>query len=239
VLPLATEARADSQVRLVVGTSDGTVTVQPMVWADLAESRTSAPALVDATPVADTLGRRILAAHLNALLTELAADTTSTSAVVHVDASGAPARAHWSNYCLAPANARSGLGGSAGRAVRGLAGEHDRVGVVVAVSCDRRGSAPIPLAFGMLLAIKSHTRHTEGEDALARSAILLVRFPVLADRLRTDHLPAGTRPDATIDADPLWQHPTVRQVLGKHSLDTLARCLGRRRRSRPSRRRVY
>jgi hypothetical protein len=81
-------------------------------------------------------------------------------------------------------------------------------------------------AFGMLLAIKSHTRHTEEDDAIARSAILLVRFPVLAEQLRTDHS-AATHRDTTSGTDDQWRRLDVRQVVGTHSLDTLARCLGR------------
>lgn len=74
-------------------------------------------------------------------------------------------------------------------------------------------------ALGMLLAIKRHVRHTEDDDALARAAILLVRFPVLAARLRFDDLSNGT--------DPCWRLPGVRDVLGGCSLESLARCLGR------------
>jgi hypothetical protein len=54
---------------------------------------------------------------------------------------------------------------------------------------------------------------------MARAAILLVRFPTLAARLRLDELPYGT--------DPCWHLPAVRDVLGVCSLESLARCLGR------------
>jgi hypothetical protein len=71
----------------------------------------------------------------------------------------------------------------------------------------------------MLLAVRTHVRHTEDDDAMARAAILLVRFPVLAARLRLDELPYGT--------DPCWYLPGVRDVLGGCSFKSLARCLGR------------
>lgn len=74
-------------------------------------------------------------------------------------------------------------------------------------------------ALGMLRAVRTHVRHTEDDDAMARAAILLVRFPVLAARLRLDDLPNGT--------DPCWHLPGVRDVLGGCSLESLARCLGR------------
>ncbi|MGH3917270.1 MAG: P-loop NTPase fold protein [Pseudonocardiaceae bacterium] len=74
-------------------------------------------------------------------------------------------------------------------------------------------------AVGMLRAIMIHVQHTEDDDAMARAAILLVRFPVLADRLRHDDLLNGT--------DPCWHLPGVRDVLGGCSLESLARCLGR------------
>jgi hypothetical protein len=74
-------------------------------------------------------------------------------------------------------------------------------------------------ALGMLRAIRTHVRHTEDDDALARVAILLIRFPLLAARLRFDDLSHGT--------DPCWQLPGVRNVLGECSLESLARCLGR------------
>ncbi|HEY8472788.1 MAG TPA: P-loop NTPase fold protein, partial [Natronosporangium sp.] len=74
-------------------------------------------------------------------------------------------------------------------------------------------------ALGMLQAIRRHVQHTETDDAMARAAILLVRFPVLAARLRDDH-----RLDP---ADTLWSRPGVRAVLGECSLESLARCLGR------------
>lgn len=72
---------------------------------------------------------------------------------------------------------------------------------------------------GMLLAIKTHVGHTEDEDAMARAAILLVRFPGLAARLRRDDLLNG--------ADPWWELPGVRDVVGSCGLESLARCLGR------------
>ncbi|MGH8940590.1 MAG: P-loop NTPase fold protein, partial [Actinomycetes bacterium] len=74
-------------------------------------------------------------------------------------------------------------------------------------------------ALGMLRAIMTHVRHTEDDDAMARAAILLVRFPVLAARLRLDELP--------YDTDPCWQFPGVRDVLGGCRVESLARCLGR------------
>jgi KAP family P-loop domain len=74
-------------------------------------------------------------------------------------------------------------------------------------------------ALGMLRAIRTHVQHTEDDDAMARAAILLVRFPVLAARLRLDDLSNGT--------DPCWHLPCVRDVLGGRSLESLARCLGR------------
>jgi hypothetical protein len=74
-------------------------------------------------------------------------------------------------------------------------------------------------ALGMLRAIMIHVRHAEDDDAMARAAILLVRFPVLAARLRFDDLSNGT--------DPCWRLPGVRDVLGGCSLESLARCLGR------------
>jgi hypothetical protein len=74
-------------------------------------------------------------------------------------------------------------------------------------------------ALGMLKAIKIHVRHTEDDDALARAAILLVRFPVLAAQLRFDDLSNGK--------DPCWRLPSVQEVLGGCGLESLARCLGR------------
>jgi hypothetical protein len=74
-------------------------------------------------------------------------------------------------------------------------------------------------ALGMLRAVRIHVRHTEDDDTLARAAILLVRFPTLAARLRFDDLSDGT--------DPCWHLPGVRHVLGGCSLESLARCLGR------------
>jgi hypothetical protein len=74
-------------------------------------------------------------------------------------------------------------------------------------------------AWGMLQAIMIHVRHTEDDDAMTRAAILLVRFPVLADQLRHNDLPN--------DTDPCWHLPGVRDVLGECSLKSLARCLGR------------
>lgn len=82
VVSLATVPDVDGRVRLAFGT-DGSVTVAPVAWDS--EPRMSAPAQVDSTRVRDGLRRRILAAHLGALLSELAADSDSTSAVVHVD----------------------------------------------------------------------------------------------------------------------------------------------------------
>jgi hypothetical protein len=74
-------------------------------------------------------------------------------------------------------------------------------------------------ALGMLHAIRTHVRHAEDDDAMARAAILLVRFPVLAARLRFDDLSNST--------DSCWHFPGVRDVLGGCSLESLARCLGR------------
>jgi hypothetical protein len=74
-------------------------------------------------------------------------------------------------------------------------------------------------ALGMLRAIEAHVQHAEDDDAMARAAILLVRFPTLAARLRFDDLSNGT--------DPCWRLPCVRDVLGGCSLESLARCLGR------------
>ncbi|MGH3622541.1 MAG: P-loop NTPase fold protein, partial [Sciscionella sp.] len=83
VVSLATVPDVDGRLRLAFGGIDGSVTVAPVTWGS--EPRMSAPAQVDSTRVRDGLGRRILAAHLGALLSELAADSDSTSAVVHVD----------------------------------------------------------------------------------------------------------------------------------------------------------
>ena len=74
-------------------------------------------------------------------------------------------------------------------------------------------------AWGMLRAVQIHVEHTEDDDTMARAAILLVRFPVLAARLRLDDLPNGT--------DLCWHLPGVQDVLGGRSLESLARCLGR------------
>ncbi|HEX6468872.1 MAG TPA: P-loop NTPase fold protein [Streptosporangiaceae bacterium] len=74
-------------------------------------------------------------------------------------------------------------------------------------------------ALGMLEAVRLHVGHTESDDALARAAILLVRFPALAARLRLDDLIVGN--------DPSWDLPGVRDVLQGSSLESLARCLGR------------
>lgn len=74
-------------------------------------------------------------------------------------------------------------------------------------------------ALGMLDVVRAHVRHTEDDDAMARAAILLVRFPVLAARLRLD--------DIVNDKDPCWNLPGVRDVRDKCSLESLARCLGR------------
>jgi WD40 repeat protein len=82
VFSLATVPEVDGRVRLAFGT-DGSVTVAPVPWGS--EPRMSAPAQVDSTRVRDGLGRRVLATHLGALLSELAANSDSTSAVVHVD----------------------------------------------------------------------------------------------------------------------------------------------------------
>src|SRR5438034_724620 len=71
----------------------------------------------------------------------------------------------------------------------------------------------------MLQAVRFHVRHTEDDDTLARAAILLVRFPVLAARLRHD--------DLLNRDDSWWELPAVRDVLGGHSLQSLGRCLGR------------
>lgn len=76
-------------------------------------------------------------------------------------------------------------------------------------------------ALGMLQAVRIHVQHTEDDDAMARAAILLVRFPVLAARLRLD--------DLVNDKDPCWQLPDVRDLLDGRGLDSLARCLGRAR----------
>jgi hypothetical protein len=70
-------------VRLAFGGVDGCVTVASVPWGS--EPRVSVPAQVDSTRVQDGLGRRILAAHLGALLSELAEHSDSTSAVVVVD----------------------------------------------------------------------------------------------------------------------------------------------------------
>jgi KAP-like P-loop domain-containing protein/WD40 domain-containing protein len=82
LVSLATVPDVDGRVRLAFGT-DGSVTVASVPWES--EPRMSAPAQGDSTRVRDGLGRRILALHLGALLSELAADSDSTSAVVHVD----------------------------------------------------------------------------------------------------------------------------------------------------------
>ena len=74
-------------------------------------------------------------------------------------------------------------------------------------------------AWGMLRAVKTHVRHAEDNDAMGRAAILLVRFPVLAARLRLDDLSNST--------DSCWHLPGVGDVLGGCSLESLARCLGR------------
>jgi hypothetical protein len=74
-------------------------------------------------------------------------------------------------------------------------------------------------ALGMLQAIRLHVGHTEDDDTMARAAILLIRFPVLATRLRIDDQLDGT--------DPCWRLPAVRNVLGGRRLESLARCLGR------------
>jgi hypothetical protein len=74
-------------------------------------------------------------------------------------------------------------------------------------------------AWGMLRAVQTHVGHIEDDDAMARAAILLIRFPVLAARLRLDEL--------LNSLDPCWALPGPRDVLGKCSLESLARCLGR------------
>ena len=74
-------------------------------------------------------------------------------------------------------------------------------------------------ALGMLEAVRLHVGHTEDDDAMARAAILLVRFPVLAARLRLDDLVNRT--------DTCWKLPGVRDVLDGCSVEALARCLGR------------
>jgi hypothetical protein len=74
-------------------------------------------------------------------------------------------------------------------------------------------------ALGMLQAVRRHVQHTEDDDAMARAAILLVRFPEHAARLRHD--------DLLNDTDPCWDLPAARDVLGMRSLESLARCLGR------------
>lgn len=83
VVSLAIAPDVDGRVRLAFGGTDGSVTVARVAWGS--EPRMSAPAQVDSTRVRDGLGRRVLATHLGALLSELAADSDSTSAVVHVD----------------------------------------------------------------------------------------------------------------------------------------------------------
>ncbi|HXT46084.1 MAG TPA: hypothetical protein VN748_18560 [Pseudonocardiaceae bacterium] len=79
VVSLATVPEVDGRVRLAYGRTDGSVTVAPVLWGS--EPRMSAPAQVDSTRVQDRLGRRLLAVHLGALLSELAANFDSTSAV--------------------------------------------------------------------------------------------------------------------------------------------------------------
>ena len=74
-------------------------------------------------------------------------------------------------------------------------------------------------ALGMLEAVRTHVQHSEDDDAMARAAILLIRFPVLAARLRLD--------DSVNGKDPCWHLPNVRDVLSGCSLESLARCLGR------------
>lgn len=74
-------------------------------------------------------------------------------------------------------------------------------------------------ALGMLEAVRSHVHHNEDDDAMARAAILLVRFPVPAARLRLDDVVDGK--------DPCWALPGVRDVVGECGLESLARCLGR------------
>jgi KAP family P-loop domain/WD domain, G-beta repeat len=74
-------------------------------------------------------------------------------------------------------------------------------------------------ALGMLLAVRRHVQHTENDDAMARAAILLIRFPELAARLRLDDVLNGE--------DPCWELPSVQAVLGGRSLESLAQCLGR------------
>lgn len=83
LVSLATVPDVDGRARLAFGGIDGSVTVAPVPWDS--EPRMSAPAQVDSTRVRDGLGRRILATHLGELLSQLAANSDSTSAVVHVD----------------------------------------------------------------------------------------------------------------------------------------------------------
>ena len=89
--------------------------------------------------------------------------------------------------------------------------------------------------WGMLLALQAHLRHGEDRDTLARAAIVLVRFPALADVL----LSATTAPQA----DPggltgherstsAWLRPDVQQVLRRDDgsvvpVERIARCYGR------------
>jgi hypothetical protein len=83
---LTTVIDADGRVRLVLGDSaDGSVTITPVPWDPTKEPRLYAPAQVDSTRVPDTLGRRVLAAHLGGVLNELVEADERKSAVVHVD----------------------------------------------------------------------------------------------------------------------------------------------------------
>jgi hypothetical protein len=83
----------------------------------------------------------------------------------------------------------------------------------------------------MLRALKDSTQHQEDDNAVARAAILSVRFPTLASDIISD-----TRSANRISGSAPWTRPDIRELLGsgqpitvpvaKH-VESVARCLGR------------
>jgi hypothetical protein len=89
----------------------------------------------------------------------------------------------------------------------------------------------VVIALLMLQAIKDTIDHQENDNAVARAAILSVRFPTLASDIISD-----TRPSSTIANSAPWTRPDVTQLLSSgesktvplsQHVESVARCLGR------------
>jgi hypothetical protein len=91
-------------------------------------------------------------------------------------------------------------------------------------------------AFGMLRALDIHLGHHADPDTIARAAIMLIRFPSLADELLTEPQPPNTDPQHA-EKDPRgstspWLRPDVQQLLRSTTGDAIdpaaiASCYGR------------